>query len=84
MMGALAEFERALIIERTRAGMKAAKARGIEVGRKRALTPAQINHARQLVERGGKPLSRRPLDEVQALDTLPRSDFTTLQSRITP
>lgn len=57
MMGALAEFERALIIERTRAGMKAAKARGIEVGRKRALTPAQINHARQLVEQGESPSS---------------------------
>ena len=55
MMGALAEFERALIIERTRAGMKAAKARGIEVGRKRALTPAQINHARQLVDQGESP-----------------------------
>ena len=55
MMGALAEFERALIIERTRAGMKAAKARGVEVGRKRALTPAQISHARQLVEQGESP-----------------------------
>lgn len=55
MMGALAEFERALIIERTRAGMKAAKARGIEVGRKRALSPAQISHARQLVEQGESP-----------------------------
>ena len=49
MMGALAEFER------TRAGMKAAKARGIEVGRKRALTPAQINHARQLINQGESP-----------------------------
>lgn len=55
MMGALAEFERALIIERTRAGMKAAKARGIEVGRKRALTAAQISHARQLVAQGESP-----------------------------
>jgi DNA invertase Pin-like site-specific DNA recombinase len=55
MMGALAEFERALIIERTRAGMKAAKARGIEVGRKRVLTPSQISHARQLVEQGESP-----------------------------
>lgn len=52
MMGALAEFERALTIERTRAGMKAAKARGVDVGRKPALTPAQISHARQLVEQG--------------------------------
>ncbi len=55
MMGALAEFERSLIIERTRAGMKAAKARGVEVGRKRVLTPAQISHARQLVEQGESP-----------------------------
>ena len=55
MMGALAEFERALIIERTRAGMKAAKARGIEVGRKRALTPAQVSHARQLIDQGESP-----------------------------
>lgn len=55
MMGALAEFERALIIERTRAGMKAAKARGVEVGRKRVLTPAQISHARQLVNQGESP-----------------------------
>lgn len=55
MMGALAEFERTLIIERTRAGMKAAKARGVEVGRKRVLTPAQINHARQLVDQGESP-----------------------------
>jgi DNA invertase Pin-like site-specific DNA recombinase len=55
MMGALAEFERALIIERTRAGMKAAKARGVEVGRKRVLPAAQINYARLLVEGGESP-----------------------------
>lgn len=52
MLGALAEFERALIIEQTRAGMKVAKARGIKVGRKRTLTPVQISHTRQLVEQG--------------------------------
>ncbi len=57
MMGALAEFERTLIIERTRAGMKAAKARGVEVGRKRVLTSAQISHARVLIERGESPSS---------------------------
>jgi len=33
IMGALAEFERSLISERTRAGMKAARARGIHLGR---------------------------------------------------
>ena len=35
MMGALAEFERSLISERTSAGMKAAKRRGRHVGRPR-------------------------------------------------
>jgi DNA invertase Pin-like site-specific DNA recombinase len=55
LMGALIEFEHALIIERTRAGMKATKARGIEVARKQALTTAQISHARQLVEGGESP-----------------------------
>lgn len=33
VMGALAEFERALISERTRAGMAAARARGAAIGR---------------------------------------------------
>lgn len=33
VMGALAEFERALISERTRAGMAAARARGVVLGR---------------------------------------------------
>jgi DNA invertase Pin-like site-specific DNA recombinase len=49
MMGALAEFERSLIAERTRAGMKAAKARGHPLGRRKALTPAQLDHAARLV-----------------------------------
>jgi len=45
MMAALAEFERTLISERTRAGMAAAKARGRHVGRRRALTPEQCAEA---------------------------------------
>src|SRR3954469_7345545 len=55
MMGALAEFERDLIRERTRAGMNAARARGEHLGRKPALSPAQIDHARLLVDRGESP-----------------------------
>lgn len=41
MMGALAEFERSLISERTRAGIAAAKARGKIFGRKPALSYEQ-------------------------------------------
>ena len=35
IMAALAEYERSLISERTKAGMQAAKARGVHVGRPR-------------------------------------------------
>jgi DNA invertase Pin-like site-specific DNA recombinase len=52
IMGALAEFERDLIRERTRAGMKAAKKRGKHVGRPRALSPAQAQHMRELLAAG--------------------------------
>lgn len=56
LMGALAEFERSLIIERTQAGLQAARKRGVKVGRPRSLTSAQIKHARALVD-GGEPPS---------------------------
>ena len=55
IMASLAEFERSLIGERTRAGMAAARARGSMVGRRRALTPAQLDHARLLIEKGESP-----------------------------
>ena len=55
MMGALAEFERSLIQERTTAGMRAARARGVHLGRKRALSAAQIEHATQLIAAGESP-----------------------------
>lgn len=48
MIGVLAELERSMIIERTRAGMKAARARGIRPGRKPRLSPEQIAHAKEL------------------------------------
>jgi DNA invertase Pin-like site-specific DNA recombinase len=49
MIGVLAELERSLISERTRAGVKAAKHRGVKFGRKRKPTPKQIDHARKLI-----------------------------------
>lgn len=55
MMGALAEFERALISERTKAGVQAAKARGVRLGRRPTLSAAQIQHARSLMASGESP-----------------------------
>jgi DNA invertase Pin-like site-specific DNA recombinase len=45
MFGALAQFERALIRERTRAGLEAARARGRLGGRRKALDARQRAHA---------------------------------------
>lgn len=52
IMGALAEFERDLIRERTKAGMHAARTRGKHVGRPRSLTPQQVTHAHELLDVG--------------------------------
>ena len=49
----IAEFERSLIVERTRNGRTAAKARGVRFGRRPALSPAQIAHARRLIDEDG-------------------------------
>ena len=48
MFGALAEFERNLIRERTQAGLAAARARGRKGGRAKALSPAKRNRAVEL------------------------------------
>jgi DNA invertase Pin-like site-specific DNA recombinase len=55
LIGVLAELERSLIVERTRAGVKEAQRRGVKFGRKPKLTPAQVQHAREQIE-GGKPV----------------------------
>ena len=52
MMGALAEFERDLIVERTKAGMDAARSRGQHLGRPKKLDHAQIEHAREMIDQG--------------------------------
>jgi DNA invertase Pin-like site-specific DNA recombinase len=69
VMAALAQFERSLIVERTRAGMQAARERGRRPGRKPKLTPEQLKHARELLE--GE--SRRSPGEVAKLFNVDRS-----------
>jgi DNA invertase Pin-like site-specific DNA recombinase len=50
MMGAMAEFERELIRERTNAGLTAARARGRVGGRPKALTPAKVRQVRTMYD----------------------------------
>lgn len=52
VMGAMAQFERDLICERTKAGMKAAKKRGKHIGRPQALSTGQILHMDELIAQG--------------------------------
>jgi DNA invertase Pin-like site-specific DNA recombinase len=51
IFGALAEFERDIIRERTTAGLMAARARGRKGGRPKALTGKQLSIARDLYEK---------------------------------
>ncbi|TAZ67170.1 recombinase family protein [Rhizobium ruizarguesonis] len=57
MMAAMAEFERAIISERTKAGMAAARARGSRIGRRPAMTDAQTCAAWRAVEIDLEPIS---------------------------
>ena len=50
----IAEFERSLIIDRTRSGREAAKARGVKFGPRPTLTAAQIEHGRHLIDQDGR------------------------------
>lgn len=50
MIGALAEFERSLISERTRAGLASARQRGSRLGRPPALDVAERQHALALLD----------------------------------
>jgi len=49
IMGAMAEFERELIVERTRSGLAAARARGRVGGRKPVMTPRTVRMAAALM-----------------------------------
>jgi DNA invertase Pin-like site-specific DNA recombinase len=53
----LAEFERNVIRERTKAGLAAARARGRVGGRPRALSPTQVEAARGLPADPARPIA---------------------------
>ncbi len=75
VFGALAEFERDLIRERTRAGLNAARQRGRTGGRPTVLTPAKARQATRMLGEG------TPMAEVAAVLGVSRS---TLYRRLRP
>jgi DNA invertase Pin-like site-specific DNA recombinase len=58
ILAVLAEFERELIRERTKAGMRAAKQRGAAIGRPRKLSQSEIRRAKALIESGRQTRER--------------------------
>jgi DNA invertase Pin-like site-specific DNA recombinase len=55
VMASLAQMERELLAERTRAGLAAARRRGRLGGRKRRMTPGKVESARKLLRDGMSP-----------------------------
>ena len=52
ILGSIAQFERNLMLERTRAGLAAARAKGRVGGRRRKMGPAEVTKARQMLSKG--------------------------------
>ncbi|WP_220451516.1 recombinase family protein [Streptomyces albogriseolus] len=59
VIGAIAEFEHSLIVERTKQGLDAARARGRTGGQKPKLKPRQIKLAQEMYEETGADGKRR-------------------------
>jgi len=55
VMASLAQMERELLVERTRAGLAAAKKRGRVGGRKRVMTSSNFEAAKKLLAEGMPP-----------------------------
>lgn len=55
VMASLAQMERELIVERTRAGLEVARALGRKGGRKRTMTDSKITSAKRLLASGVPP-----------------------------
>ncbi|WP_269450071.1 recombinase family protein [Arthrobacter sp. U41] len=55
VMASLAQMERELMVERTQAGLQAAREQGRIGGRKRVMTEAKIRSARKLLSQGTPP-----------------------------
>ena len=71
VMASLAQMERELIIERTQAGLAAARRLGRIGGRKRTMTDSKVESAKKLLD-SGKPPREVPRDLGISVPTLYR------------
>lgn len=67
ILAALAEFEREMIRDRTRAGMQAAKRRGVRLGRPVKLDADKLAQARKMLKAG---ISRKSVAETLGVSPL--------------
>ncbi len=72
---AFSELERNLIRERTKAGMEAARQRGVHIGRPRKLSHVQITHAQNLLQ-GQSDIT--PAQIANQFDVSPRTIYRAL------
>ena len=61
VMASLAEIERELTVERTRAGLEVARQLGRKGGRKRQMTDSKIGAAKKLLASGIPPRDKSPI-----------------------
>jgi len=78
MLGSFAEFERSMVRERTRAGLAAARERGVKVGRPAKLSRRQQQEVIRTVRDGSKTAA-----DAARLFGLHRSNITRLLARAT-
>jgi DNA invertase Pin-like site-specific DNA recombinase len=77
MLGSFAEFERSMVRERTRAGLVAARDRGVKLGRPAKLTPQQQQEVIRTVSDGSKTAA-----DAARLFGMHRSNITRLLARL--
>lgn len=84
VFGALGQFERDLIRERTRAGLSAAAARGRKGGRKPVVTDEKLARARMLIEQGlnvRETAARLKIGKTALYDALAADQTTTTANK---
>jgi DNA invertase Pin-like site-specific DNA recombinase len=78
VLGAVAQFERDVLRERTVAGLAAAKRRGERLGRRPALSLAQVREAKKMLDHGESPRHVARVFEVGRSTLYPSMDKTGL------